>query len=138
MSDISEQIRNSLQSQSAVSQSIEHQNLEFKKFLATEANDSLYDLTEEQMHAISCIREGDEVIFAAYGGLPRSRKFTAEFCSLSRSRRRLGRIEGVGLGSRPINPTLVPYRSDIEDEREYKEAAMREQSGGWFGWLRGK
>ncbi|UUX92077.1 hypothetical protein [Methanoplanus endosymbiosus] len=135
--DSSETIRQNLKAQSATNQSVEHQSLQFKKFLATESNDSLYDLTEEQIHAISAIRMADEETFIAYGGLPQARAFAEAYESLSRSRRRLGRIEGVGLGNRPITAPQQPYNRDVESERDYQREAMREQKGGLFGWLRG-
>lgn len=97
----------------------ELQNLETRKFILTECNDALLDLSEEAIQATAMVRTVNEHIIA----LPGASAFCGHMGSLSRSRKRLGRIEGCNLTDTPVSHLEpVKHDRDIEEDRRYREA----------------
>lgn len=97
----------------------ELQNMELRKVVLTEKNDCLLDLSEEAIAATAMIRTMHEHIIA----VPAASSFADHMGSLSRSRKRLGRIEGCNLSDVPIQHLEpVKHDRDIEQDRKYHDA----------------
>lgn len=106
--------------------------LELRKHILTTLDDGLIDLSEEAIVATSMAR----TIHSSIISIPATVAFTREMGSLSRSRKRLGRVEGCSLAETPvINPQPVMHDRDIEEERRYREAATGERPW-WQFWKR--
>lgn len=97
----------------------ELQQLELRKHIISDLNDCLMDLTEEAIQATALVRTTHEHIIA----LPGANAFCVHMGSLSRSRKRLGRMEGCNLSDSPVSH-LEPSKhdKDIEEDRRYREA----------------
>jgi len=97
----------------------ELQNMELRKIVLTEENDCLLDLSEEAIAATAMIRTLHEHVIA----VPGAATFAKHMGSLSRSRKRLGRMEGCNLSDVPIQHLEpVKHDKDIEQDRRYQEA----------------
>jgi hypothetical protein len=97
----------------------ELQQLELRKHILSDLNDGLMDLTEEAIQATAVVRTTHEHIIA----LPGANAFCVHMGSLTRSRKRLGRMEACNLSETPVSQ-LEPSKHDrdIEEERRYREA----------------
>jgi len=97
----------------------ELQQLEFRKHIISDLNDGLMDLSEEAIQATAVIRTAHEHIIA----MPGANAFCIHMGSLSRSRKRLGRMEACNLSDYPVT-SLEPSKhdKDIEEDRRYREA----------------
>jgi len=97
----------------------ELQVMELRRIVFSEKNDCLLDLSEEAIAATAMVRTVHEHIIA----LPAASAFVDHMGSLSRSRKRLGRIEACNLTDVPVQ-SLEPVKhdKDIEQDRRYREA----------------
>lgn len=113
------------------SYSPELQALEMRRFVSIENIDSLYDLSEHAIQATALLRALNDHIIE----IPASLSFADNFCSLTRSRRRLGRQEAVSLANRPANSTPSEYDADVEGDRQYQD--QKSEKKGFFKWFKG-
>lgn len=120
-SKIDSQLSNNVSQYSREAQRIQAINL-----LVTENNDSLQDLSEEQIKAISLFRSFNDNILP----VPEVMDFLDNFGSLSRSRDRMGRQEYKECHDRPIN-----YNVNRHDFAETEQQQVN--TGGFFSKLKG-
>lgn len=93
--------------------------LQMKNDFLNNCHDGLYDLTEEEIIAISQIRTFDKHIIE----IPASMAFCKEYASLSRSRERAGRQEGVSIFKSAIKYVTTGFHTPEQEEQK---------KTGWF------
>lgn len=102
--------------------------------LVTSKEDSMYDLTEEQIATISLFRAFDDNVLE----IPSMMSFFDNYASLSRSKERAGRYEYAASHAQK----LVSYvksmpQMPIQDMGNISAAEQQPQKKGLMSWLKG-